>query len=537
VAAQTGLAENLTVTPVRFSWEQLERAQDRWRPRLSDLFGRREATTALAPDTNSVEINLSSTVPSPKRAELHRAAAADRVSASIDVEPASSFDIVPAEKCAEFKSRNAGCAPSITSGLTIKDEKGEDCTAGPLLIRKDRSTGAKATETFVLTAGHCLKSTGGVGKPFTALTTGLLEKPLGTSVDYLMPGIPGIDVGVIKVESAYWAPEEDPPVKPHRAAWSAEKETEPVTVTGEANPVKGTVSCLSGERSGVQCGTVENANMELPMEYTLGEGTLLEGMAQINLESGKAGGGDSGSPVFSQASPGVIQGHTVAVAFEGKTEEGKVAYFHLLSVSLAKLGEYELLTSANEKRHKGGFGAEAEHVVLTRSANTTQKFTPSPGGATVECTTMSIDNATAQSSSTAVETVEFEPTYSNCEPLLGAAVTVSTNGCKYVLHLASEKTSGSADIECPGGKPMEIKVGALCTYTIGTQTGLNIVNYSNTGSGATREVVAAPNLTGVTSTRLGSKSCAAGTKEGTYTGEITITGENSKGKHVGIFVD
>lgn len=354
VVAQAGLAENVTETPVRFSWERLERARERWKPRLADLFARREANIALSADTNAVEINLSASVPSSERAELQREAAADRVNATIDVEPAFRFDVAPAEKCAEFKSKSAGCAPSITSGQTIRDEKTFGCTAGPLLIRKDRSTEAKATETFVLTAGHCMKPTGGTGKAWTALTTTLGEKPLGTSIHYVMPGgLGGIDAGVIKVESVYWAPEEDPPVNAHRAAWSAEKETEPVSVTGSAKPVEGMGSCLSGQRSGVQCGTVTSAEMLVPMEYTKGIGSLLIGMAQVELESGKAGKGDSGAPTFSQAATGVIQGHAVAVALEGGTEEGKVLYFQLLGTTLANLPtEYELLTTANEKRHK-----------------------------------------------------------------------------------------------------------------------------------------------------------------------------------------
>jgi hypothetical protein len=538
VAAATGLSGLVTETPVRFTLAQLGEARERLSRRFGELAGSGRVITALAPDSNSVELDVSSAVPSSQRADLERAAAADEVNAVVNVRPASDFNVQAAEKCAIFKSQEAFCEPTITSGVSIEPENKLGCTSGPLLIRQDRSTGAKATETFVLTAGHCLLDAGGNGKLFSAFPTGGGEKPLGNVLEHFLGGAQAIDAGVIKVESLYWAPAKDPPVSPHRAAWSAEKENEPVNVTKGAKPVKGTVSCFSGRRSGVQCGTVEQDNIAEMMVNHNGTLYTIKEAAEVKLESGKGGKGDSGSPMFSQAETGVIQGHLFAVTLEGGTEEGKIAYFLPLSVSLAKLGtKFQLLTTGNEKRHKGGMGMEAEHAVLTVSSNTTQKFAPKAGGSAIECKTIKIDGATIQSEFTAVETVEFEPTYSECASFLGAAVSVKSNGCKYVLRLASEKTSGTTDVECPAGKSLEFVVGALCTYAVGSQTGLSTVSYANTGSGATREIAASPNLTGVTSTKTGSFVCPAGSSEGTYSGEMKLTGENAGGSHVGVFVD
>jgi hypothetical protein len=548
VAAQVGLAEHLTVTPVRSTWDQLERAQIRWRQRLADLFARREVMTSLAPDSNSVEIDLSSTAPSSRRTQIQQSAAADEVSASIDVLPASRFDTVPSARCAEFKTKAANCDPSIASGVTIKSQtiggSRGDCTAGPLLIRKDRSTTAKATETFVLSAGHCFKYWGGNEKTWSAFNTKGEEQAIGKSVEHLVPGLHGTDAGVIKVESGYWAAAKDPPLSPTRAAWSAEKESEPVAVTKGEDPVKGTVSCISGQRSGIQCGTVESANTAIPMEYTPGIVTTLEGVAQLKLESGKAGKGDSGAPAFSQAAPGVIQGHNVAVTLEGGTEEGKVAYFQRLSFSLAKLPTgFELLTTGNETRHKeeggesvGRFGSEAEHTVLTVGSNEMQKFSPTSGGLAIECTTMTADSATRSVKS--FETLEFIPTHTNCETFLGAATSFKSNECKYVFRIDAKKFSGSTDIECPTGKVMEFIVGSICKYTTGTQTKLATPSYQNTGTGSTKEIRIAPNVSGVIWTRTTNDFfCPSGGTTGTYTGNFTLTGENALGNHVGVFVE
>jgi hypothetical protein len=182
------------------------------------------------------------------------------------------------------------------------------------------------------------------------------------------------------------------------------------------------------------------------------------------------------------------------------------------------------------------FESEAESTSVTVSSNQMQKFAPSEGGTAVECTTIKVTGTFTGKANT---TATVAPTYSNCETFLGAATSVNTNGCKAVVHAAKGSTTGTVDIECEAGKAIEIKVGSICTYTIGTQTGLSSVSFKNTGSGTTREVIAEPNVKGITSTRTTNDFfCPAGGSTGTYTGTSTGTGETAGGgSHIGVFVD
>jgi len=541
VAEEAGLDENITEAAARFTWRELDQAQSRWNLRLADLFARGEVMTSLASDVNAVKIILSETVDASRRAAVEDAAAADEVAVSVSIEPASAFNIQPlAEQCGVFKTEEAYCDPPFVSGVSTRSKliggQPERCSAGPLVVREDRSTAATATETFMVTAGHCIANGGGNAEPwFSKNNAKTKEEELGKAFEHRLAGTGGADVGVIRIDNNYWTTKQDPPIPPSHAEWNGTKETKPVPITEAQNPSKGVKVCFAAQRTGENCGTVLEDNMT----HTLLNGEMIEGVAKVNLETKDAKPGDSGAPMFPKAEKGIVQGYLVAGTLTPETEEANPVYAQRWFVAMFELKtNFELLKTENEKRHKGGIGIGADHVVLTTSSNSMQKFTLMPGGTTFECTSLSIDNATIQNQWTAVEKIEFEPTLSKCENLLGQEVSFKANGCKYVLHLASEKTSGTTDIECPAGKSMEYSIGLNCKYIVGTQTGLGTVSYKNTGSGSTQEIVVEPNVTGIVSyTTLGECIwCPVSSKEGTYTGNFTLTGEDSEGAHVGVFV-
>jgi hypothetical protein len=183
------------------------------------------------------------------------------------------------------------------------------------------------------------------------------------------------------------------------------------------------------------------------------------------------------------------------------------------------------------------FESEAENTRITVSTNDMQKFSPSSGSTAVECTTVSIPSTFIVPKK--VTAVSVGVKYTNCEAFLGATpVNVFMNSCIYVFHLATGSTTGTVDIECPENAKIEVEIGKICEYQIGTQTGLSSVTFKNTGSGTTREVIVEPNVKGITSTRTTNDFfCPAADSTGTYTGNLTVTGETSGGTHVGIFVD
>jgi hypothetical protein len=117
---------------------------------------------------------------------------------------------------------------------------------------------------------------------------------------------------------------------------------------------------------------------------------------------------------------------------------------------------------------------------------------------------------------------------------------VTLNGCRYTFHLEEQEEPVEArmGIECPAGEELEIDT-AECTIKIPPQAPLKEVTFTNEGEGTTRSVIADLNVSEIHYEEVGA-GCASEeetTENGTYTGVITIKGEDSEENHVGIWVD
>jgi Trypsin len=357
VAAQAGMAANVTETPVRSTWAQLEAAQSHWDGLLSGRAAQEAVSTSLAPESNSVQVELGSSVPPAKLAELERATGDAAVDVDISV-VAHPRRLNPYARCKAFAKFEAFCDPTMVSGVSIaKKEEAKQgvCTAGPLAIRKSPGTTALATETFVLTAGHCIE---GEISNWWAFKMNGESKKIGKALAALQPTEgAGYDVGVIEIEAkSVWANLnlEATPVKPVIANWAAGKE--PFPVIKQENPTKGTKVCYSGQRTGTQCGEVKEVNVKF-----VDAGFEWKEAVKVQLEGGKkASKGDSGSPLFSKAGYEKEEGFVQAMLLAGETEEppfeeSNIVYFQSLSKLFEKLNEktaynLELLTTANQKR-------------------------------------------------------------------------------------------------------------------------------------------------------------------------------------------
>lgn len=96
-------------------------------------------------------------------------------------------------------------------------------------------------------------------------------------------------------------------------------------------------------------------------------------------------------------------------------------------------------------------------------------------------------------------TLTLEPKYGKCKEGVGRPVTWFFNGCDYLLHL-KERTgennfNGNFDYACPAGKVIEAKAYSdaghtvvACRLTIGPQTGLLSVTYTNFKEGLLKRV-------------------------------------------------
>jgi hypothetical protein len=276
VAAHAGLGEVVTATSVAVTWRQLEDAQTRIDGEVADLFARGEVKTSLSAARNAVEVELGSAVPEARQAALRRNAAAAGAPVSFKVVPDSDLTANAEARCKEFEEDKANCDKPIVAGVTIEGATGEICTAGPAAILQDLSTGEKATATYLLTAGHCLKELGGgVGTKwygFTKKKGEEGEKQLIGEAEQFLKGEEGaakvrVDIGLIKINNpGNWVHEgadKATPVTPGIVPWDPTKEVEPIPIVaqGPKEPMVGTQVCVSGQTSGTSCGKVINSSV------------------------------------------------------------------------------------------------------------------------------------------------------------------------------------------------------------------------------------------------------------------------------------
>lgn len=544
VASEVGLAETVTETPVDSTWAELQAGQDRWDARLVNLIENGEASTSVAPDSNAVEVALASTVSPSQRSALEDDAAAESISVKVLATPYPDLGVTAQARCNKFAVGKAFCDPTLVAGVTFDSEKNEEgerqtCTAGPTVLPKERTKPAEATKTYVLTAGHCIEAGGGVGKKWFAYNKEgeeKGEKEVGPAIAFLNAET---DVGVVEVNTTYWAKAKNfIPVVPTIAPWN-EEEPEPFAVIAQKNPVKNTKSCLSGQKVGISCGEIVTLDQTIEVEEVVTKNLVeVKGAEQIK--------GDSGGPWFAEAQfkektpTGFVEG--THVGEKGATES---PVFEPLSVSLPELKkqkglDLELLTKANEKRHPFKFRTEAAPTVLTGKQHVGATVIPLDAGF-VSCA-----ETTYTGEMTEAEPIEvgLTPAYAGCE-FAGVKATIDVNGCQYKLTpLAKEGPNfeGSVDIVCPEGKKIEV-TGSGCTITIGPQLERKTATYTNVGAGATREITVDFNLVGLAyeehKVEPGPK-CATNTvptANGMYNGATLITGETATKVHRGIWVE
>jgi hypothetical protein len=327
VAAQTGLAGDVAVTPVRSTMAELLAVQQRWNRKLAHLFERSQVKTGIEPQRNAVSITLSSSVPARERAALTRGAAAATVNVVITVAAGTRLGLRPQAKteCNAFARNAANCNKSLTSGVRIRSKvkcvevpkemvgpqfyetekeclelknagKGKweaqqgVCTAGPLAIPVGRKR-----ETVAITAGHCIEGTGGEGISWEALNRKIEPGLIGKARKFVNGGAKGAKLGdfgeiLIEAGGAWQTGIANNPVLAVTAEWK-KKEERSYPVKGERLPVVKNTNCHEGQTSGESCGEIAMLNVTLGEEKLFAEG-LVEDVGKELIGEG----GDSGGP-------------------------------------------------------------------------------------------------------------------------------------------------------------------------------------------------------------------------------------------------
>jgi hypothetical protein len=178
-------------------------------------------------------------------------------------------------------------------------------------------------------------------------------------------------------------------------------------------------------------------------------------------------------------------------------------------------------------------------------------------GRTMTCTTAEFHSEVQSTDSKT--TITVKPTYSGCHsniPLIGTLpMTVTMNGCDYLLHLTKDTPSGTftADttIVCPLNKEIEVHIyqnhanhtsnTSLCTMKFPAQTPGGTIDLTNKAAGGTTPknwIEADINLAGITSTVTPANVVCGLNHDatGSLTGNATLKGTNAAKEAQGLTV-
>jgi len=174
------------------------------------------------------------------------------------------------------------------------------------------------------------------------------------------------------------------------------------------------------------------------------------------------------------------------------------------------------------------FHAASAPVTITGEQEEPHVFTANAGA--ISCNNA---NFHGEQEVTTSETLTITATYGNCTFLGVFGVPVKMNGCDYVFHAV-----GTADVVCPSGSVITFEASG-CKVSIGSQSGLSEIVYTNLGEEGSKDVTVKPNVTGITYTQTG-LLCPGG--QGTFNdgkyerGATTVVGEDALEEHIDVWV-
>jgi hypothetical protein len=137
----------------------------------------------------------------------------------------------------------------------------------------------------------------------------------------------------------------------------------------------------------------------------------------------------------------------------------------------------------------------------------------------------------------AVSSVTVTPTISNCNNVLGQAVTVTTNHCAFILEGATTGEHAVSKLECaafdsahPTTNKIVMKFGTACTLEFGEQVPKKGSRYTATTVGGFGHVTVNVTVEGFVFTKTG-PLCAGVPGNGTngvFTDQVTVKGYEDK---------
>ena len=177
------------------------------------------------------------------------------------------------------------------------------------------------------------------------------------------------------------------------------------------------------------------------------------------------------------------------------------------------------------------FTSNREHTILSTSSINKQVFTTTAG--TIECTEASVDEATMATG--AESAITAKPTYNGCTGVIGGSavttrITMTSCDYKFTSEVPAGKEHAEVHIECTtAGDEIDIEGKFLGVFVqcikvpAQTPTGGG-VTYENSG---TDHIKIKATLTGIKYTEIGGCGSNTNVNDGTYSGEITVSGKGA----------
>jgi hypothetical protein len=271
----TDLEGDFRTKPVQFSWEELERGQERVDETLLSLIEGGLVQTSLDPRSNAVVITEAEETNSAEQAQIQDAAATENV--TVDIRQAATRLDAITQACATTSPR--ACGRPLRGGVSLTPTCANcsflvgECSAG------FKALGNSTGDRYVLTAGHC----GAAYTQWGSEDAGGTWHSIGNVAGYVFPAH---DWAKIKATgSAYWDSTPWPTEVAHY--WEDQERL----ISAEAASYLGEYVCHSGNASGTSCGNVGEVSHTISVE----EG-LIYNETEFNDICSR--GGDSGGPVF-----------------------------------------------------------------------------------------------------------------------------------------------------------------------------------------------------------------------------------------------
>lgn len=192
----------------------------------------------------------------------------------------------------------------------------------------------------------------------------------------------------------------------------------------------------------------------------------------------------------------------------------------VLFASLATAAFVVVTASANQKGHFAT-GVDIAEIFGTENTTHTVEFSVENWGSTgVICNSTKWEETT---SAKLENSITFFPKFSGCRTTGGIvdSVKINSNGCALLLFAAegtTESTEQTGQIDCAGGKPIEIVHGS-CTITISAQAISTGITYTKITFNFKKAITADFNAK-ITVKPDG--SCGSATTVGKITGSMTL---------------